>query len=198
MSCQSDSMKRRRGDFSHLAEGYGHLGSLDSNLPTCEASLAPSLHTRLSRPGWRRFGHWFESGEQKLLNCVLGGALPSIKWGMCSLGLFVANFKFLIPINEFQASNLYQWNQWNIPTSEAVEASEHHRSWRPGLFANVQPLLEWTIRLKKASRSHIIQLRSLLTTFGSAKTSHLLGFTTLRWSVSFFTVSVSSANCGRL
>ena len=114
MSCQSDSMKRRRVDFSHLAGGYGHLGSLDSNLPTCEASLAPSLHTRLGRPGWRRFRHWFESREQKLLNCVLGGGLFPASNEACALRAFCCHFKFLIPINEFQVSNLYQWNQWNI------------------------------------------------------------------------------------
>lgn len=80
----------------------------------------------------------------------------------------------------------------------AVEASEHHRSWRLGLFANVQPLLEWAIRLKKATRSLHNSLRSLLKNFGSAKISH---FSVLRlypeaflsWQFQFHLVL-----CGRL
>ena len=104
---------------------------------------------------------------------------------------FCCHCKFLIPINEFQASNLYQWNQWNqrnirwsrwsLGTSSILAARAlRQRPATPGVGHQTQ----------KSNQKSQNSLRSLLKTFGSAKISHLLDFTTLRWSV-FFLYSFS-------
>ncbi len=87
-----------------------YLGDLDSNLPTREA-LPPSLHTRLGRRGWRRFGRGTGSNLEnrspnnlKILLSFWGKSQHQIRhvdtvqiylWPFCCL--FVA-FWFLIPI----------------------------------------------------------------------------------------------------